>query len=132
MPVSGDPNDTVPYVLELDRSKPDPKPTFYFRFLSARQRVNVAKELVAANESASKAEDGWLDKLVAVINTGLASRANVVTGNVDDVCSIAELWELGDAVLLAPRMEEADRKKRSAESTTAPVNSAKTADGAAA
>jgi hypothetical protein len=135
MPLSANPDDTIPYVLETDRALPEAeRPRFDLRFLTCRQRQTVAALVTQAQR---ETEDPEVAKLLdEAIGVGLARLTNVrhqgqpvAVG--DDVPSgyltPDELWELATAVLREPRLCEEKKRACSSQPTSGPAPSAASA-----
>lgn len=121
MPISADPGDVVKFTLDADRDK-DVKP-FHLRFLTVKQRMNAGRLI---QEAAEELDDGKANaKLSEVISIGVANLADF--GEVDELLTVYEKWELAHAVLSKTAMEELDRKK-----SRSPVTSASPATGESA
>ena len=76
MPLVLEPNRTFPVVLEIDENKPDPKPTFYFRYLNGREWREVAELSDRMFAATSGAEA--IDKVYESLAKGLTGWENMV------------------------------------------------------
>lgn len=113
MPISADPNDCVEFTLEADRDKPV-KP-FKLRFLTVKQRLAVDRLIREAGELAD--DEAANAKLSEVVSLGVANLGDF--GDLDDVLSVYEKWELAYAIQTRTALEELDRKKSRSQVTAA-------------
>lgn len=117
MPISADPSRKVWAALEIDAPLPDEtRPEFALRFMTVRQRGAVA----AALEEIAKLPDAQaFPRLLSdVIGAGVVGWRNLPIeyapekiGELLDILSPMELWELARMVLYKPIAGESDLKK---------------------
>ena len=69
MPLALEPGITFEVVLESDKKKPDPKPTFVFKYLSGREFRQVGK--VQEKFQKAKETDAVVDALFEAVAVGL-------------------------------------------------------------
>ncbi len=114
MPVYLEAEGSFPYVLECDRDKPDPKPTFFLKVLNGRKRrelsalaerlqsVTTATEAIDVSEEiAKKIIVGWKD-----VGTVMFNQESIF-----DVIDVPESREMLFACLAGNQLSLADKKK---------------------
>src|SRR5258706_8660791 len=128
-----DTDQTFDYVLENDQDKTGDKPTFVFRFLSARDWAKVRRMFDQADKDEN---DGYVSGNIEALRIPLVSWRNVVLDgkvlafNPDDldlVLSAADLGELSVSLLGKMTQEEFERKNSARQLRSASRNSVVTA-----
>lgn len=139
MPLASDPDATARYWLKSDASKPEEsRPTFYFRFITRRQRTQIVDLLTRANATASDAE--CFSLLGQAILLGLKGWKNILDEsgqtiefskeNWDAPLTSREIWEMAIDYPAAVSLAEADKKKSDSQSPADGVPSATDAEAA--
>ena len=133
MPIAIDKNETFPVVLRTDQRK-SPAPTFAFRHLSMRERRAAEQHnraMTAFIESKSRDEEeanSLFDAILEDVRLGLGNWSNLDRrfdrDKLEDVCTVAEIWELFFAMLSGSSLGVADEKKSASRSR---INTAKSA-----
>ena len=137
MPLALEPNRTFPVILETDQNKPEPRPTFYFKYLSGREWKSVAElsdQLFGAASGAAA-----IDLIFGSLAKGLVSWENMVDPdthdpipfNVTELDSIITLTEAHELMekFRNQGLEVEDKKKSESPSQCDTAASAKTAKG---
>lgn len=131
MPLCENPDATIPYVLKLDRDKPEGmRPTFHLRFLTFREdrqleaiqsQMGTAtgdEEIRLANEAIHTTLARW---------EGMKLRGEPVTyekgKDVTVFLTPNEVFELANAARLEPIVTERDRKNSVSPAQSAPAQS---------
>jgi hypothetical protein len=135
MPLSADPNDLIPYVLECDRALPEgERPTFYFRFLTDSENRKAARLILQADkESEGEDDTKAAASLSEAILMALANWERVkLRGEsvpfgarpISDVLTSGEMWELAYASRREQIMTEKKRRNSASPSPADPAASA--------
>lgn len=113
MPVFLEGTGSFPYVLESDKDKPDPKPTFLLRVLNGRKRRELSEdtERLQAVTSASEAI-GISEQIAKKIVTGWENMGVAFDeSKIFDVIDVPESRELLFACLSGNCLSSEDKKK---------------------
>jgi len=118
MPLALEPGETFRVVLEADRAKPEPRPVFLVRHLSARQWRRLDEVLSTLETSASGGEA--LGRVLDALRPHVAGWQHLVgpdgaavpfdPGELDAVLALPEVYELAYAVLAGGRLETDEKK----------------------
>ena len=120
MPIALD-GETVNVSLKTDEGKPvETRPAFVCHYLTCRQVLAYEKAIRAASEAKEQSEQNdLLDKALAIAIVGVKNLA----GEIDDVLTPAEKWELSYTIPLAVQQSELDKKKSLSKSPSTGANS---------
>jgi hypothetical protein len=120
MPIALD-GDTVEVYLSGDEAKPvETRPAFVCRYLTCRQVLAYEKALKAAHEEKDQEKiNDLLNKALGII---IVSQKNM-TGDLDDLLSVQEKWELAYRAPDAVQLSELDKKKSLSRSESSGANS---------
>src|SRR4051812_48709560 len=121
MPIALD-GDTVDVPLESDKDKPvETRPAFVCRYLTRRQSREYDKLMHAAfHDKNLESQEGVLDKALSLAVVGLKN----MQGEIDDVLTLAEKWDLALQIPVALQISELDKKKLRFKSQSDGANSA--------
>jgi hypothetical protein len=108
MPIALD-GETVDVYLESDKDKPaETRPAFVCRYMTMRQVLQYDKALKRASaEKDQESQNQLLNEALGII---IVSTKNM-TGELDDLLSAQEKWELAYTAPMAVQLSEADKKK---------------------
>lgn len=136
MPLSLNPNATVPVSLDSDKQLPEPRPEFLCRFLTCAQQADMLGKLDDAFcERDMIARRPKLREALLVSVTGWRNMGDRSSDpqNIDALLTEDEMFELGYAALTAIRLAEQDKKKSASQSkspSASDAQAAPTPDGA--
>jgi hypothetical protein len=123
MPISSDPNATYPYILLLDRAKPDPL-VFTCRFMSRRERREMRRLADAAFDETNDGKSfALLMESIQKSVTGWSAREAFTDDALSEMLSDLELWEVAREVPAAALVAEREKKASASSSTSAPARS---------
>src|SRR5687767_4470376 len=128
IPISLDPSATTDIYLDSDEQRPrEQRVPFRCRFLTCRQRSQVAQKVAEARDAAKDAEkcEALLREALAIGVVGPVKEGMPCTlDNVWAVLSPLEMWELADQYPDKVSLSELDRKKSERQSPSSSAASA--------
>jgi hypothetical protein len=144
VPLSTNPDDLIPFVLELDaerfKDEPEKAPTFFLRFLSCRKLLEAQRLYREATETPD--DEKANATMNAVLAIGVGGWRNLPVeydaarpGDVLDAADLltpGEKEELARAVCTKPRLTELERKNSVSRSSSPAGSSANTAPATSA
>jgi hypothetical protein len=139
MPLSSDPQQNTPVCLDIDAGKPEAeRPTFLYRFLTARQ-MRQRRDLL--NQAKDLPDEQAEPLLVQALAVGLAGWRNLRDadgrpvpfdpadpGALADALTVLEMYELFGAAANAVTLAEVQKKRAASASSSPPTTD--TADSA--
>lgn len=133
MPLGLDPDQTVAVWLASDAGKPiDTRPVFYFKYLTARELTQVQSLRAQARDEQDNALcKGLIQKALAIGLRGWKNMARAdgsavsYVGELDEVCTLTEQWELLNEFPSAVQNSEALRANFPSPSPSPSASSAK-------
>lgn len=139
MPIAFDPNQTLELTLWHEKEM-DRRPTFIFRFLSAREHLAVAEAFDAYDQATG--DPDMIATAVRGIRVGLVDWRHVTDragrlvafepDRLEDILTSLELQEIKDRLLMEMALTELDRKKSAWPSLSPGAGSAAGAGAASA
>jgi hypothetical protein len=124
MPIALD-GDTVDVCLDSDKDKPEAtRPVFVCRYLTCRQAKeydNHVRESLRGDDASAQAEA--VNKALAIAIVGQRN----MTGEIDDLLTFAEKWELAMKIPTVVQLSELDKKKSRSKPQSDGANSATSA-----
>lgn len=115
MPLAFDKDRTVDVWLASDEVKPlDVRPVFVVRYPTVRQYRKIREvraKLRADNEQGQLSDEAASQAMIDAISPMLCGRRNLPDGDLCDLLTVMELYELTDTVLARTLISEMDLKK---------------------